>query len=102
MDDEYESQQNANNSNANPQQLGQLLNGYVPSSGLTNEQLAHELIMDPEFKLKSYEPSNDLEKRVRMMAEKAFFDKIAEDIEQGTAQTSLPALIKDVKNVSHE
>ncbi|KAL0144061.1 T-complex protein 11-domain-containing protein [Mucor lusitanicus] len=98
MDDEYESQQNANNSNANPQQLGQLLNGYVPSSGLTNEQLAHELIMDPEFKLKSYEPSNDLEKRVRMMAEKAFFDKIAEDIEQGTAQTSLPALIKDVKN----
>ncbi|EPB89911.1 hypothetical protein HMPREF1544_03294 [Mucor circinelloides 1006PhL] len=98
MDDEYESQQNATNSNANPEQLGQLLNGYVPSSGLTNEQLAHELIMDPEFKLKRYEPNNDLERRVRMMAEKAFFDKIAEDLEQGTAYVSLPALIKDVKN----
>lgn len=100
MDDEYETQQNTSNNNANPEQLGQLLNGYAPSSGLTNEQLAHELIMDPEFKLQRYEPSNDLEKRVRMMAEKAFFDKIAQDIEQGAAQASLSALIKDVKDVS--
>ncbi|KAI8636027.1 T-complex protein 11-domain-containing protein [Parasitella parasitica] len=98
MDGEYETQRNATNNSANPKQLAQLLNSYTPSSGLKNEQLAHELIMDPEFKLQRYEPSNELEKRVRMMAEKAFFDKIAQDIEQGTAQLSLPALIKDVKN----
>jgi hypothetical protein len=102
LDNEYETQQNASNNNANPEQLGQLLNGYTqPSSGLTNEQLAHELIMDPEFKLERYSPSNDLEKRVKMMAEKAFFDKVAEDIEQGRAELSLPSLIKDVKMVSY-
>jgi hypothetical protein len=101
LDNEYEAQQNATNNTANPEQLGQLLNGYTqPSSGLTNEQLAHELIMDPEFKLERYSPTNDLERRVRLMTEKAFFDKVAEDIEQGKAELSLPSLINDVKMVS--
>lgn len=83
------------------EQLGQLLNGYAPESGLTNEQLAHELIMDPEFKLKKHVSNNDLERRVREMAEKAFFDQLAQDIEQGRPELSLPSLIMDVKNVSN-
>ena len=82
------------------QYMGQLLNGYLPESGLTNDQLAHELIMDPEFKLKRHQPTDDLEKRVKMMAEKAFFDKVAEDIEQGHPELSLTSLIMDVKTVS--
>lgn len=101
FDTEFESQQNAKNQHTNGDQLGHLLNGYAPDSGLTNEQLAHELIMDPEFKLMRHEPTNDLEKRVRMMAEKAFFDKVAQDIEQGKPELSLPSLIVDVKTVSY-
>lgn len=84
---------------ANGEQLGQLLHGYAPESGLTNEQLAHELIMDPEFKLTRQEGS-DLEKRVREMAEKAYFDKVAQGLEKGTPELSLPSLIADVKAVS--
>lgn len=81
------------------EQMGHILNNYVPDSGLlSNHQLAHELIMDPEFKLsKQQEPMHDLEKRVKMMAEKAFFDRVAQDIEQGQPELSLPSLINDVK-----
>lgn len=81
------------------EQMGQILNSFVPDSGLlTNYQLAHELILDPEFKLsKQEEPMNDLQKRVRMMAEKAFFDKVAQDIQEGHPELSLPSLINDVK-----
>lgn len=99
LDNEFETQQDQRHSNVNGEQLGQLLNGYVPESGFTNDQLAHELIMDPEFKLKRHEPTNDLEKRVKMMAEKAFFDRVSQDIEQGTPELSLPSLIHDVKMV---
>jgi hypothetical protein len=46
-------------------------------SGLTNELLAHELIMDPDFELK---PNKDsLEARIAAMAKKAFFDKVREE-----------------------
>lgn len=100
LDNAYETEADANHRSASGEQLGQLLNGYAPESGLTNEQLAHELIMDPEFKLLRQQPTNDLEKRVRAMAEKAFFDKIAQDIEDKTPELSLPSLIMDVKNVS--
>ncbi|KAI8387531.1 T-complex protein 11-domain-containing protein [Blakeslea trispora] len=80
------------------EQLGRLLDGFAQSdSGLTNEFLAHELIMDPEFKLQHHESSNELEKRVRLMAEKAFFDKLEQDIRQGKADSSLPSVIQDVK-----
>ncbi|GAA5805691.1 hypothetical protein HPULCUR_011214 [Helicostylum pulchrum] len=97
LDNAYETEADANRRGASGEQLGQLLNGYAPESGLTNEQLAHELIMDPEFKLQR-QPTNDLERRVRMMAEKAFFDKIFQDIEKKTPELSLPSLIMDVKN----
>lgn len=81
--------------------VNQLLNGYTnPSAGLTNEYLAHELILDPDFQLEKYTPQNSLEKQVRSVAEKAYFDKIAEDVEKGTADASLLSLIKDIKTVS--
>ncbi|KAI8363832.1 T-complex protein 11-domain-containing protein [Choanephora cucurbitarum] len=80
------------------EQLGQLLSGFAqPTSGITNEFLAHELIMDPEFKLQRHGPTDELEKRVRLMAEKAFFDKLEQDIQQGKADMSLPSVIQDVK-----
>ncbi|KAG2234598.1 T-complex protein 11-domain-containing protein [Thamnidium elegans] len=98
LDNAYETEADANHQRASGDQLSQLLNGYAPESGLTNEQLAHELIMDPEFKLQRQAPTNDLEQRVRIMAEKAFFDKVAQDIDEGNPELSLPSLIMDVKN----
>jgi len=40
---------------------------------LTNEKLAHELILDPEFELKP--DKNSLEAQVKLMARRAFFDQ---------------------------
>ncbi|RCH99763.1 hypothetical protein CU098_001631 [Rhizopus stolonifer] len=83
---------------AHPKQMNQLLDGFVqPSLGLTNEQLAHELILDPEFKLEKHEPTDELEKRVRTIAEKAFFDKLEQDIEHHQSYEALLSLIQDVK-----
>lgn len=97
LDDEQNSPETQTTS---PEQMTQLLSGFTqPSAGLSNEQLAHELIMDPEFKLQRYEPIDDLEKRIRLIAEKAFFDKVSEDIANGTPELSLPSLIRDVKSV---
>ncbi|KAI9483684.1 MAG: T-complex protein 11-domain-containing protein [Benjaminiella poitrasii] len=98
LDNDEDEKTQINPSRASPEQLGQLLSSYThPSSGLTNEQLAHELIMDPEFKFKRYMPINDLERRVKLMAEKAFFDKLAEDMEQGKSDDSIASLIKETK-----
>ncbi|KAI8979998.1 T-complex protein 11-domain-containing protein [Pilobolus umbonatus] len=95
LDEEYEHQQE-NHVQLDPSQIAQLLTGYTPpSTEITNEQLAHELIVNPEFKLQPYS-TNELEKRVKAMAEKAFFDKLKEDIEGGRMEEMIP-LIADVK-----
>jgi len=57
-------------------ELQQIMGNF--GGGVSNEMLAHELIMNPEFELKP-NPS-PLEARVREMAKKAFFDKIRDDI----------------------
>ncbi|KAI8880778.1 Tcp11-domain-containing protein [Backusella circina FSU 941] len=75
-------------------QLRQALSDYAPSSVL-NEQIAHELIMDPSFKLTR--PSSKLEVQVRETMEKAYFDKIAEDVEQGIVKESLLPLLGDIR-----
>lgn len=48
-------------------------------SAMTNEALAHELIMNPDFELSS--DPNSIEQKVRTMAKKAFFNKIREELE---------------------
>lgn len=89
-----------NESPVDKNDINQLLNGYG-NSELTNQQLAHELILDPDFKLEKYTPQNNLEKQIRSIAERAFFDKLAEDIEQGTSNAPLLSIIKDIKTVSN-
>ncbi|KAI8364648.1 T-complex protein 11-domain-containing protein [Radiomyces spectabilis] len=83
----------------NPEEFTKLLSSYAPymSSAITNEQLVHELILDPEFKLQKYRPRSDLEDRVKTMATKAFFDKIAEEYDRGDWQTSIAPLLQDVR-----
>jgi hypothetical protein len=62
---------------------------------MSNEQLAHELVMDPEFELKR--ATNDtLEGRVSKMAKKAFFDKIREDMSNGSTAW-VPSVVTDIR-----
>jgi hypothetical protein len=67
-------------------------------SGLTNEQLAHEIIIDPEFELQPPKRT-DLEERVRSMATKAFFDSARTDFEKGKYDVWIPNLLSDIKQV---
>ncbi|GET00023.1 T-complex protein 11-domain-containing protein [Rhizophagus clarus] len=64
--------------------------------GLTNEQLAHEIIIDPEFELQPPKRT-ELEERVRSMATKAFFDSARADFEKGKYDVWIPNLLSDIK-----
>ncbi|TPX38521.1 hypothetical protein SeMB42_g06694 [Synchytrium endobioticum] len=61
--------------------------------GLTNEALAHELLMDPEFELKPAKRS-PFEEQVRAMAKRAFFDAVRDNPEQ-----HLPTLLSDIRQI---
>ncbi|KAI9345539.1 T-complex 11 [Obelidium mucronatum] len=64
---------------------------------LTNEKLAHELTLDPEFSLKKPALS-DLEASVREMARKAFFDQVRQDFIKGNFGTHVPEFLNDIKD----
>ncbi|KAG0183078.1 hypothetical protein DFQ29_000081 [Apophysomyces sp. BC1021] len=81
-----------------PEQLTRLLSGYAPASGISNEQLAHEIIMDPDFKIQKHQPQTKLEEQVRQMATKAFFDQVRDDIRDGHPERSLPNLMRDIRD----
>lgn len=78
-------------------ELKHMLSGYTHEGGITNHQLAHEIIIDPEFKLQKQ--SSALEDHIRKIATRAFFDRVAEDIKEGHSEESLPMLMDDVKQV---
>ncbi|CAG8812793.1 29744_t:CDS:2, partial [Racocetra persica] len=81
---------------ANLHHIIQSLGGSQVNLGLTNEQLAHEIIIDPDFELKPPKLS-ELEERVRAIATKAFFDSVKADLEQGQYERWVPELLSDVK-----
>ncbi|KAI8145917.1 T-complex protein 11-domain-containing protein [Fennellomyces sp. T-0311] len=64
-------------------------------AGLTNEQLAHELILDPNFKLQRH-PSS-IERQVSDIATTAFFDKVAHDMETDNASRCLLQLLREIR-----
>ncbi|KAI8150307.1 T-complex protein 11-domain-containing protein [Fennellomyces sp. T-0311] len=80
------------------EQLNRLLGGYAPVSGITNQQLAHEIIIDPDFKLQRQDrDAKTLEQHVRNIATQAFFDSIEDDIKNGCPEKSLPMVLNDVR-----
>ncbi|KAG2221480.1 hypothetical protein INT45_005021 [Circinella minor] len=77
------------------------LNEMLPSaiaSTLTNEQLAHEIILNPNFKLERHH-QNSIERQVTDIATKAYFDKLAEDIEKGITKYNeiVPQLFYEIR-----
>lgn len=93
-------EEQSSTSQVNKDQLNDILSGYAPSH-LTNLQLAHELILEPDFGLEHYLPNdeNELEQRIKEIAERAFFDKIREEIEQGNITACVPPLVQDIQKV---
>ncbi|KAI8876855.1 Tcp11-domain-containing protein [Backusella circina FSU 941] len=71
-----------------PDEMSRLV-GDFNNKNMTNDQLAHELIINPDFKLTLPSPANELEKRVRLVAERAFYDKVMEDMKQGNPEALL-------------
>ncbi|KAJ7383614.1 T-complex protein 11 [Desmophyllum pertusum] len=86
-----------------------LQDGENPPDGAENAQkktanivshmaLAHELLMDDSFKIQSGLPQNSLERQVRDVIHKAFWDKLREELNQKPAVFSQAlSLIKEVK-----
>ena len=62
----------------------------------SNEQIAHEMVMDPEFSLKPQEKS-EFEKQVEAIAKKAFFDAIQEEINAGNYGNHVIGILRDIK-----
>ena len=83
---------------SNPDQMAQE-DASALGSVWSNQKLAHELVMDPDFKMKRSD-ANTLEGQISAIARKAFFDSIRSDFEQGIFKTHVPALIKDIRDVS--
>ena len=73
-----------------PQQFG---------SFLSNEQLAHELVRDPDFELKPNQNKSAMEIRITEIAKKAFFDKVRTEFQNGNYLEYSPGLLKDIKSV---
>ncbi|KAJ3192758.1 hypothetical protein HK101_005994 [Irineochytrium annulatum] len=65
-------------------------------ASFSNEQLAHELTLDPDFALKKPVLS-PLEVRVRAIAKQAFFDNVRETFANGDLMTHVPAFVSDIK-----
>ena len=64
---------------------------------LSNERLAHELIMDPNFSLKAPELS-PTEQEIKKIAKKAMIDIIDEELDEKVNYTTLYELLISIKN----
>jgi len=69
-----------------------------PKFMLTNRQIAHELLLDRDFKLKPREKS-EIEKLVEAEAKRAFYDIMREDIQNGESEKWIPSMAETVRQV---
>ncbi|KAI8855011.1 T-complex protein 11-domain-containing protein [Chytridium lagenaria] len=65
-------------------------------STLSNEQLAHELTLDPDFSLKKPQLS-ELEEAIRTQARKAFFDSVQQAFDRKEFIYYVPDFIEDIR-----
>jgi hypothetical protein len=72
---------------------------YVASFGLTNEKLAHELILNPEFEI--LKDTTSLEYQIKSIAKKAFFDRLRQMNNEGNFDwvSDILVSIRNVKNI---
>ncbi|KND03158.1 uncharacterized protein SPPG_09000 [Spizellomyces punctatus DAOM BR117] len=73
------------------------ISAFGVGNQLSNAQLAHELVMDPEFQLKPVKRS-ELEEQVRTLAKKAFFDSVRQDFIEGKFSHHVPVFIAQIRD----
>ncbi|KAJ3355756.1 hypothetical protein HDU91_005648 [Kappamyces sp. JEL0680] len=66
---------------------------------LSNEHLAHEMALDPEFSLKPSKKS-PLEEQVTAMAKKAFADSVRKDVSSGNYSKTVMGVVQNLCDVS--
>ena len=77
--------------------LNQVFQEY--GSMASNEKLAHELIMNPDFELNSSDKVS-FEHQIKEIAKKAFFDKLRGDF-QNNDFSSVGGLVGDIRQVTY-
>merc|ERR1711981_781723 len=68
------------------------------SKGLTNMALAHEIAVDKDFTLQKIQPANAVEKQVKEIMQKAFWDLLEQQLEADPPQyTQALTLLTEIK-----
>jgi len=61
--------------------LSELMDASKGMKGLTNMALAHEIAVDKNFSLTKIQPENEMEKQIKEIMQKAFWDLLKEQLE---------------------
>jgi len=62
--------------------LSELMDASKGVRGMTNMALAHEIAVDKNFELSKIQPENELEKQIKEVMQRAFWDILKEQLEQ--------------------
>merc|ERR1712066_293540 len=69
------------NSTSSSMSLSELMDASKGVRGLTNMALVHEIAVDKNFELSKIQPENELEKQIKEVMQRAFWDVLKEKIE---------------------
>lgn len=70
------------------------------NSGLEKMAIAHEIAIDPNFKLESHVPQNPVEKAVSEQMRRAYWDLLRVDLQKTPPEYQHAfTLVKDIKEV---
>lgn len=70
------------------------------SKGLTNMALAHEIAVDKDFSLQKIQPASEVEKQVKEVMQRAFWDLLSEQLTDDPPKfTQALALLQEIKTM---
>ena len=70
------------NNTSSSMSLSELMDASKGVRGMTNMALAHEIAVDKNFELSKIQPENELEKQIKEVMQRAFWDILKEQLEQ--------------------
>jgi len=90
--------------------LSELMDASKGLKGLTNMALAHEIAVDKNFTLTKIQPENEMEKQIKEIMQKAFWDLLKEQLESEppvytqalTLFTEIKAMLYSILLPQHE
>eukprot|EP00092_Neocalanus_flemingeri_P051595 GFUD01060078.1.p1 GENE.GFUD01060078.1~~GFUD01060078.1.p1 ORF type:complete len:524 (+),score=140.01 GFUD01060078.1:207-1778(+) len=78
--------------------LSELMDASKGMKGLTNMALAHEIAVDKNFSLTKIQPENEIEKQIKEIMQKAFWDLLKEQLEsEPPVYTQAMTLFTEIK-----